>query len=98
MTSKLQGGCCGPRVWCGAILPVGYQRGAGYTTAGHAAEVWPENGTLIPDGGWRLWVDREAEWKQDVIFLPEDVSQDAEAVVRGKGEVGAAGECAYGGG
>jgi len=51
-----------------------------------AAEAWPENGTLIPDEGWRLWVDREAGWKQDAIFLPEDVSQDAEGVVRGKGE------------
>jgi nitrous oxide reductase len=26
----------------------------------HAAEVWPENGTLIPDEGWRLWVDEKA--------------------------------------
>ena len=54
--------------------------------AAHQAEVWPENGTLIPDDGWRLWVDRAAEWKQDVIFLPEDVSQDADGVVRGKGD------------
>jgi hypothetical protein len=54
--------------------------------AAHAVETWPENGTLIPDEGWRLWVDREAEWKQDAIFLPEDVTQDAEGVVRGKGE------------
>ena len=52
----------------------------------HATEAWPENGTLIPDEGWRLWVDREAEWKQDAIFLPEDVTQDADGVVRGKGE------------
>ena len=48
-------------------------------------EAWPENGTLIPDEGWRLWVDRAAEWKQDVIFLPEDVAQDADGVVMGKG-------------
>ena len=55
--------------------------------AAHAtAEAWPENGTLIPDEGWRLWVDEKAEWKQDAIFLPEDVSQDAEGVVRGKSE------------
>ena len=40
---------------------------------------WPENGTLIPDEGWRLWVDRAAEWKQDAIYLPEDVTQDATA-------------------
>ena len=34
---------------------------------------WPENGTLIPDEGWTLWVDKDAEWKNDRIFLPEDV-------------------------
>jgi beta-galactosidase len=39
-------------------------------SAGHE---WPENGTLIPDDGWTLWVDRNAEWKDDKIFLPEDV-------------------------
>ena len=34
---------------------------------------WPENGTLIPDDGWHLWVDQHAEWKDDRIYLPEDV-------------------------
>ena len=38
-----------------------------------AAHEWPENGTLIPDEGWTLWVDQQAEWKNDRIFLPEDV-------------------------
>ena len=56
---------------------------------------WPENGTLIPDDGWRLWVDENAEWKNDALFLPEDVTQDVEGVV-GWGQ-GAAGECADGG-
>ena len=51
----------------------------------HAAE-WPENGTLIPDEDWRLWVDEKAEWKNDAIFLPEDVTRDANGVVRGKDE------------
>jgi hypothetical protein len=58
----------------------------GNAQAEAAEHTWPENGTLIPDEGWRLWVDRAAEWKQDAIFLPEDVSQDAEGVVRAKGE------------
>ena len=49
-------------------------------------DAWPENGTLIPDEGWRLWVDEKAEWKQDAIFLPEDVTQGSDGVVRGKGE------------
>jgi len=35
---------------------------------------YPENGTLIPDDGWHLWLDREAKWQDDDIFLPEDVS------------------------
>jgi beta-galactosidase len=34
---------------------------------------WPENGTLIPDEGWHLWVDEHAEWKSDTLYLPEDV-------------------------
>jgi beta-galactosidase len=64
-----------------AILP----QAAGVTQA-QASHVpdWPENGTLIPDEGWR--VDQEAVWMNDAIFLPEDVTQDAEGVVRGKGE------------
>jgi hypothetical protein len=49
-------------------------------------EPWPENGTLIPDEGWRLWVDEKAAWKNDAIFLPEDVTQDGNGVVLGKGE------------
>src|ERR1039458_7334791 len=52
----------------------------------HAAEPWPENGTLIPDEGWRLWLDRSAEWKQDAIFLPEDVTQGSDGVVMGGGK------------
>src|SRR5215472_2621139 len=35
---------------------------------------YPENGTLIPDEGWRLWVDDKAEWQNDDIFLPEDIA------------------------
>src|SRR5580693_8903105 len=27
----------------------------------------------IPDIGWRLWPDRQADWKNDTIYLPEDV-------------------------
>jgi beta-galactosidase len=34
---------------------------------------YPENGTLIPDEGWHLWVDQHATWQDDDIFIPEDV-------------------------
>ncbi len=41
----------------------------------HPADLpYPENGTLIPDEGWRLWVDDKAEWQNDDIFLPEDIA------------------------
>jgi hypothetical protein len=50
------------------------------------ADAWPENGTLIPDEGWRLWVDEKAAWKQDAIFLPEDVTRDANDAVLGAGK------------
>jgi hypothetical protein len=45
---------------------------------------YPENGTLIPDDGWRLWIDEKAEWKNDPLFLPEDISWQ-NGVLCGKG-------------
>src|ERR1700749_2045339 len=45
---------------------------------------YPENGTLIPDDDWRLWIDEKAEWKNDSLFLPEDISWQ-NGVVCGKG-------------
>ncbi|HXC94442.1 MAG TPA: glycoside hydrolase family 2 TIM barrel-domain containing protein [Edaphobacter sp.] len=45
---------------------------------------YPENGTLIPDDDWRLWVDEKAEWKNDPLFLPEDISWQND-VLCGKG-------------
>jgi beta-galactosidase len=41
---------------------------------GQTELLYPENGTLIPDDGWRLYLDREAKWQDDDIFLPEDVA------------------------
>src|SRR5437016_250460 len=46
---------------------------------------YPENGTLIPDDDWRLWIDEKAEWKNDPLFLPEDITVDAEGILHGKG-------------
>jgi beta-galactosidase len=36
-------------------------------------ENFSDNGTLIPDDGWHLWIDQAAQWQDDEIFLPEDV-------------------------
>jgi len=52
-----------------------------------SAEIpYPENGTLIPESGWRLWIDDKAAWQDDDIFLPEDISVDGDGVVRAKGK------------
>ena len=59
---------------------------AAQSAAASHTEAWPENGTLIPDTGWHLWVDRDAQWKQDAIYLPEDIRQGSDGVVHGKGE------------
>jgi beta-galactosidase len=50
-----------------------------------AALPYPENGTLIPDDDWRLWIDEKAEWKNDPLFLPEEIIVDAEGILHGKG-------------
>ena len=54
-------------------------------TPAQAAIPYPENGTLIPDDEWRLWIDEKAEWKNDAIFLPEDITRDADGTLLGKG-------------
>jgi hypothetical protein len=38
-----------------------------------ANPIHEEDSLAIPDAGWRLWPDQQAEWKNDEIFLPEDV-------------------------
>lgn len=36
-----------------------------------ASNSYPEeDGIAIPDQGWSLWLDRDAQWEQDEIFLP----------------------------
>jgi beta-galactosidase len=35
---------------------------------------YPENGTLLPDAGWRIWIDSHAPWKEDDIFLPDQIT------------------------
>ncbi|MGD0444779.1 MAG: glycoside hydrolase family 2 TIM barrel-domain containing protein [Edaphobacter sp.] len=54
------------------------------TSAQSPQQPYPENGTLIPDDDWRLWIDEKAEWKNDPLFLPEDISWQNE-VLCGKG-------------
>lgn len=39
--------------------------------AGSGAANFP--GIAIPDTGWRMWADLKAEWKQDRIYLPDEV-------------------------
>jgi len=43
---------------------------AGFVGTTHAAPVLLE----IPDTGWKLWIDREARYLDDRIFLPSDVN------------------------
>ena len=40
----------------------------------HAAAPRDSGPVAIPDSGWRMWPDQQAEWKNDTIYLPEDVN------------------------
>ncbi len=53
-------------------LPVGASAAAS-AAASLDARLFPSNGVLLPDEGWNLWIDREASWRDDAIYLPEDV-------------------------
>jgi hypothetical protein len=47
-------------------------------SADHASvsNSFTDNGTLIPDDGWHLWIDKTAPWEDDEIYLPDDVRLD----------------------
>lgn len=45
---------------------LGVAAAAGLPSPGRAAEA----SLAIPDDGWRLWLDRAAPWKDDVLHLP----------------------------
>jgi beta-galactosidase len=74
------------RAFVGGAAAAGVAAKVKFAEAKAHVEAWPENGTLVPDVGWRLWLDREAEWKDDAMFLPEDVSRDASGAVLGGGK------------
>jgi hypothetical protein len=43
--------------------------------AGKRAKRAPdEHIVVVPDGGWRLWIDESAPWQDDAIYLPEEVN------------------------
>ena len=37
------------------------------------AQTAPGLQIILPDGGWRLWPDTKAAWRDDAVFLPDDV-------------------------
>jgi len=37
------------------------------------ARTLPAATLVIPDTGWRLWPDTQAAWKNDTLYLPDDV-------------------------
>ena len=57
-----------------AVATVAAQIKASPAQSSTPDSLYPENGTLIPDDDWRLWIDEKAEWKSDELFLPEDIS------------------------
>ncbi|MGN6819541.1 MAG: sugar-binding domain-containing protein [Sphingomonas sp.] len=50
-------------------VAAGVGMAAGFVGTTHAAPVLLE----VPDGGWKLWLDREARYLDDRIFLPSEV-------------------------
>ncbi len=31
----------------------------------------PIDGAILPDDGWNLWIDEQAHWESDEIYLPD---------------------------
>lgn len=41
------------------------------------AAAMPADALAVPDQGWNLWIDEQAAWKDDTIFLPSQVDLKA---------------------
>jgi hypothetical protein len=44
-----------------------------WTWPGIVLAASPQNTVIIPDDGWRLWPDTQAPWRDDALYLPDDV-------------------------
>jgi hypothetical protein len=44
-----------------------------WVMAGRLMGASAENTVVVPDDGWRLWPDTNAAWKDDALYLPDDV-------------------------
>ena len=42
----------------------------------HQAAAAPSAQIMLPDGGWQLWPDTKAAWREDAVYLPADVHLD----------------------
>ncbi|NNM85672.1 MAG: hypothetical protein HKL96_07950 [Phycisphaerales bacterium] len=76
MTRKSDGVTRRTFVAAGAVVTAGAALSACSQTA---SPVGAGSGSLrmaIPDDGWRLWLDQAASWRNDNIYLPEDVVLD----------------------
>lgn len=49
---------------------------AEFSATAHAQELQKTRMLVIPHDGWRLWPDVHAEWKDDPLFLPDEVNLD----------------------
>jgi hypothetical protein len=43
-------------------------------SAADAKPIAQSDTLAVPDSGWHLWLDRDAPWRDDTIYLPEDVN------------------------
>jgi beta-galactosidase len=57
-----------------ATTPIGRQEYSNILATGSRSLQTPLEGVLLPDDGWNLWIDDQAKWENDEIYLPESFS------------------------
>lgn len=67
----------------GSCLAIGSDKLFGELSSFQSASVgvvkttpFGSSGVMIPDEGWTMWPDLKAEWKNDAIYLPDEVKLD----------------------
>ena len=65
------------RVYRVAMLSLAMTASLAFAAPSHASAAAPgaqAQSLTVPDTGWHLWLDRDADWRKEPAFLPEDAN------------------------
>lgn len=63
-------------ILCAIVIATGFS-GFLHAEADHLPNGTGSQGAVVLDDSWRLWLDEKAEWKNDKLYLPDEINLTA---------------------